>query len=169
MDAEQLREIQQPLKDQYRQSPETAMKTMRAAGQIDVPALACHVEDGRDPLIAGLHSAAGGDGSLACSADMLLQSLVACSGVTFAAVATAMSISIRSATVEATAQMDFRGTLGIDREASIGLFAVNLAFTIDSPADDASLAKLVSLSERYCVILQTLSAQNELKANWARL
>lgn len=142
---------------------------MHAVGRIDVPTLSCHVEEGRNPLVAGLHSAAGGDGSLACSADMLLQSLVACSGVTFAAVATALSISVRSATVETTAQMDFRGTLGLDRETPVGLFGIKLAFHIDSPADDAALAKLVSLSERYCVILQTLTAQNEHQATWARL
>lgn len=118
---------------------------------------------------AGLHPAAGGTGRQACSGDLLLQSLVACSGVTFAAVATAMEIPIQAATVTATGSMDFRGTLGIDKLAPVGLTAIELNFSINSSADDEVLAKLITLTERYCVVLQTLRQPAELRSSWTRL
>ena len=157
MDTEQLRQQQAPLKQQYRDQPDSARVRMVAGGTIHVPALECHVPTFAGTAIAGLHPAAGGDGSLACSGDMLLQALVACSGVTLAAVATAMGIAIHSAAVQVEAEMDFRGTLGVDKNVAVGITSLHLHFQIDSPADEAQLHKLVQLTERYCVVLQTIS------------
>ncbi len=141
---------------------------MTATGTINVETLCCEIPSGGNPIVAGLHPAAGGSGDQACSGDMLLQSLVACSGVTFAAVATAMEIPIEAATVTATGTMDFRGTLGIERQAPVGLTEIQLHFAITSTAEDEILAKLISLTERYCVVLQTLAGTCELRSGWAR-
>ncbi len=157
MDADQLRALQTPIKQRYRDEPSSAKVAMHASGQVLASQLTCLVDSSLGQVNAGLHPAAGGSGEQVCSGDMLLQALVACSGVTLSAVATAMGIEIRSATVSATAEMDFRGTLGIDRSVPIGITSLHLEFTIDSPADDSQLKKLLELTERYCVVLQTLA------------
>lgn len=168
MDAEQLRQLQSPIKQKYRENPDSAQIVLKASGSIAMDRLACDVPTFAGATEAGLHSAAGGNGSQACSGDMLLEALVACSGVTFAAVATAMSIPIASAHVIAEGQMDFRGTLGTDKSVSVGLKNLRLKFQIESPATDQELAKLVELTERYCVVLQTLAAPAELQSGWTR-
>ena len=156
MDAEQLRALQAPLKQRYRDDPSSATVVMHASGNVVASQLSCQVDTMLGTLDAGLHPAAGGSGAQACSGDMLLQSLVACSGVTLSAVATAMGIEIRSARIFANGEMDFRGTLGIDKSISVGITKLHIKFEIDSPAEDAQLKKLVELTERYCVVLQTL-------------
>ena len=168
MDAEQLRALQAPIKQSYRDNPAQAVVAMQARGSIDLGRVACQLETPAGMVIAGLHPAAGGDGSQACSGDMLLQALVACSGVTFAAVATAMSIPISRAEVTAKGEMDFRGTLGIDRSVPIGFTRLEMIFCIESSADDAQLSKLVELTERYCVVLQTLAQPASLHSSWSR-
>ncbi len=169
MDAESLRALQAPIKQAYRDDATQARVVMTARGKVNLDNLACAVATPLGPVVAGLHPAAGGDGSLACSADMLLQALVACSGVTFAAVAVAMGIPIRAAQVSAQGSMDFRGTLGIDRSVPVGMSSLELEFEIHSTADDATLAKLVQLTERYCVVLQTLVLPPaQLRASWKR-
>lgn len=157
MNAEELRALQAPLKDRYREQPATAVQVMRATGTLGGPGeILCRVETTAGAVEAGLHPAAGGDGSWACSGDMLLQSLVACAGVTLRAVATAMGIEIRGGTITAEADLDFRGTLGVSREVPVGLTAVRLSFRLDTDAPEESLTKLLGLTERYCVIYQTL-------------
>ncbi len=156
MTAEELKALQTPLKAQYREHPESARVTMRATATLDPAALACTVTTFNGPVSAGLHPAAGGDGSWACSGDMLLQSLVACAGVTMRAVATALGIELRSGHIMAAGEVDFRGTLGVSRETPVGISAITLAFDLESDASPAQLQKLVELTERYCVILQTL-------------
>ncbi len=168
MNADELRAIQAPIKQRYRDDPNSARVVMHAAGRVEPSEIACKVETLIGEVVAGLHPAAGGSGALACSGDMLLQALVACSGVTFAAVATAMGIEIRSAAIRANAEMDFRGTLGIDKSVPIGITAVALEFEIDSPADEASLLKLINLTERYCVVLQTLAQPAKLTTTLTR-
>ena len=156
MHANDLRELQRPLKQRYRDDPATARIAARAEGQVDVSGVACRVTKWRSQTTAGLHAAAGGSGDEACSADLLLEALVACAGVTMSAVATAMEIPLHSAKVVAEGHWDARGTLGVDRAAPIGLTDIALRFEVDSDADDDALARLVSLTERYCVIAQTL-------------
>jgi uncharacterized OsmC-like protein len=168
MDAEQLRRLQSPLKQQYRDDPSSARVVMSAHGSLVSDQLACDVTTPQGVVRAGLHPAAGGDGSQACSGDMLLQALVACSGVTLSAVATAMSIPISAAKITAEAEMDFRGTLGIDKATPIGILWVHLRFEIESSAEDAQLAKLVQLAERYCVVLQSLTHAPKVTSEWKR-
>lgn len=168
MNSEELRAIQAPLKQQYRDDPSSARVVMHATGTVDLAATACRVETDAGQLTAGLHPAAGGDGSQACSGDMLLQALVACTGVTFSAVATAMAIPILAASVRAEAEMDFRGTLGIDKSVPVGITSIKLIFNIDSTADDAQLDKLIQLTERYCVVLRTLVEPARLESVWSR-
>ena len=160
MNSAQLKEIQAPLKAAYKATPEQAIAELHASGVIDLATLTCKVdspqaEQGR--TVSGLHPKAGGDGLAACSGDMLLQSLVACSGVTFAAVATAMELQIQNASVHAKGMMDFRGTLGIDRTTPIGLTSIELQFTVESKEPGDKIDKLIQLTERYCVVLKTLS------------
>lgn len=169
MDANQLRELQSPIKQKYRDDPDSARISMKAVGDVHQAELVCEVATATGKVHAGLHPAAGGSGATACSGDMLLQSLVACSGVTFSAVATAMGISIRSAKIEATGVADFRGTLGIDKATPVGLTELQLTFKIDSEADDSQLQKLTELTERYCVVLQTLLHPIKPATCWARL
>jgi len=157
MEAHDLRELQRPLKDAYRADPASARIPARAVGRVHLSDLTCHVDTKHAQVVAGLHPAAGGDGDDACSADLLLDALVACAGVTLAAVATAMSIPIRSAEIVATGHWDARGTLGVDREALVGLTDITLHVDLDSDADDATLDRLVALTDRYCVIAQTLA------------
>jgi uncharacterized OsmC-like protein len=156
MNADQLRALQAPLKATYKDNPTAALVTLRARGRIDDENLACNVDTGRALAAAGLHPATGGDGSLLCSGDMLLEALVACAGVTLKAVSTALGIQLRKGEVQAEGDLDFRGTLGVSKEAPVGFAAIRLRFVLDSDADAASLDKLVSLTERYCVVLQTL-------------
>jgi uncharacterized OsmC-like protein len=156
MDATELRAVQGPLKERYREAPDAALITLRAQGHLGDESLTCSVETGRALVEAGLHPATGGDGLSACSGDLLLQALVACAGVTLRAVATALGIELRSGTVSAEGEVDFRGTLGVDREAPVGFASVRLAFTLETDADDAAVAKLLELTERYCVVYQTL-------------
>ena len=153
---EELRALQAPLKEAYRTAPERAMVTLRASGSLDETAISCHVETGRALVEAGLHPATGGTGLLACSGDLLLQALVACAGVTLRAVATALAIPVRGGDVRAEGDLDFRGTLGVSKEASVGFRAIRLGFTLDTDADAQQLATLEKLTERYCVVLQTL-------------
>lgn len=156
--AEHLRHSQAPLKEQYRQVPETALITLRAEGDIDDAAIACNVETGQALVSAGLHPASGGDGSFACSGDMLLQALVACAGVTLKAVATALGITLNAAKVTAEGDLDFRGTLGVAKDAPVGFRSIRLRFDLDTDAPAESTATLLRLTERYCVVLQTLAA-----------
>jgi uncharacterized OsmC-like protein len=156
MNADELRALQAPLKATYRDNPDAALVVLRARGRLDDAQIACKVETGRATAAAGLHPATGGDGSLLCSGDMLLEALVACAGVTLKAVATALGIHLRSGEVSAEGDLDFRGTLGVSKEAPVGFRAIRLHFQLDSEADAAALDKLISLTERYCVVLQTL-------------
>lgn len=158
MTDQQLRSLQAPLKDRYRTDPAAAQATIVVRGTLDLPRLACRIETGRGPVTeAGLHPLAGGDGSFACSADMLLESLVGCAGVTLSAVATAMNIPIAAGTLTAEGDLDFRGTLGVARDAPIGFTAIRLRIDLQTAADDAQLEKLARLTERYCVVAQSLS------------
>ncbi len=159
MDRDKLKSLQAPLKQLYQTNPDAAIAELHAVGIIDFTNLCCRVpnaaNDGND-IIAGLHPKAGGDGSVACSGDMLLQALVTCAGTTMAAVSTAMGLEIRGARIEARGRMDFRGTLGVDRTVPVGLASIELQFHIDSDVAAESLDKLIQLTERYCVVLQTL-------------
>ena len=156
MNAEELRALQAPLKQRYRDTPEAALTQARAEARLDPMDVACSVPSWVGDTRAGLHPATGGAGDLACSADMLLQAVVACAGVTLRAVATAMGVTIRSGRVIAEGNWDARGTLGVDRGAPVGLTDITLRFEIDSDADAAKLARMIQTTERYCVILQTL-------------
>jgi uncharacterized OsmC-like protein len=168
MDADSLRALQAPLKASYREHPESALIPARASATLDLSEIACAVPVWRGTTTAGLHKAAGGSGDLACSADMLLEALVACAGVTLRAVATAMGISLRAARVVADGVWDARGTLGVDRAAPVGLTEIALRFELDSDAPPEKLERLVATTERYCVIFQTLRAPPRLSAALAR-
>lgn len=162
MDATTLRAMQRGIKDGYRENPETAIVLAHADGVVNMDTLSCDIVSRTVmPGRAGMHRAVGGTGEWACSADLLLESLVACAGVTFAAIATAMSVEVRSARIHATGHWDARGTLGVDREAPVGLTDVSLAFELDSNADANTTARLLELTERYCVIAQTLQHSPE--------
>ncbi len=156
MDLEQLRAIQAPLKEKYRQAPDAATITLHASGSLDSSSIACKVDTGRALVEAGLHPATGGDGSQACSGDMLLEALVACAGVTLKAVATSLGVAIRQGTVRAEGDLDFRGTLAVDKAAPVGFRDIRLSFDLDTDATAEQLATLYKLTERYCVIYQTL-------------
>jgi uncharacterized OsmC-like protein len=156
VDADALRALQAPLKQQYRDEPGTAVLTLTAEGDVDDAGIACKVETGRALVTAGLHPATGGSGLEACSGDMLLEALVACAGVTLKAVATAIGIEITSAHVRAEGDLDFRGTLGVDREAPVGFSDIRLSFDVVSNAAQEQRDQLLKLTERYCVVLQTL-------------
>lgn len=169
MDREALRALQAPLKERYRSQPETALASSRAEAEIVPGAVACRVLTPCGEVRAGLHPATGGDGSEACSGDMLLQALVACAGVTLAAVATASGVALRRARIIAEGSWDARGTLGVDRTAPVGLTAIRLTFALDAEADDRTLARLVETTERYCVVYQTLAHPPALSTAYARL
>ncbi|HEX4463169.1 MAG TPA: OsmC family protein [Solirubrobacterales bacterium] len=166
MEREQLQAIQTPLKERYREDPEAAVITLSAQGELG-EGVSCSVNTGRAIAEAGLHPASGGDGSQLCSGDMLLEALAACAGVTLRAVATSLGIEVRSGTVRADGDLDFRGTLAVDRDAPVGFRAIRLAFELDTDADDEQLATLLKLTERYCVVLQTISTPPELSATVA--
>ena len=155
MNADTLRALQAPLKQRYRDDPAAAVVTLRASGEA-TDGVSCKVETGRALVEAGLHPATGGDGSLACSGDMLLEALVACAGVTLRAVATAIGVDLRRATVSAEGDLDFRGTLGVSKETPVGFRDIRLRFDLDTDADEMQRANLVRLTERYGVVLQTL-------------
>ena len=157
MDSDGLRAVQEPLKDAYRQDPMQAVVTLRARGELGNEGISCSVDTGRALAVAGLHPATGGDGSLLCSGDMLLEALVACAGVTLRAVATSLGIPINGGTVHAEGDLDFRGTLAVDREAPVGFTSIRLSFQLDSEASEEQIATLLRLTERYCVVYQTLA------------
>ena len=161
MDAERLRTIQAPLKDQYRSDPSSAVITLHAEGSLSDTDVVCSVQTGRALVEAGLHPATGGDGMHACSGDMLLQALVACAGVTLRSVATNRNLEV-SGTLRAEGDLDFRGTLGVDRDAPVGFGAIRLIFELESSATPDELDALITTTERYCVVLQTLKATPEL-------
>jgi uncharacterized OsmC-like protein len=156
VDRDQLRTLQAPLKERYKADPQAALVTLSASGELG-EGVACSVQTGRALAEAGLHPATGGDGSLLCSGDMLLEALVACAGVTLRAVSTSLGIDVRSGQVRAEGDLDFRGTLGVDREAPVGFSAIRLSFELDTDADESQLATLERLTERYCVVYQTLA------------
>lgn len=164
MNAEQLRTLQTPVKSLYKERPEAARHTLRAEGSLDPAALACGVETYLGQAAAGLHAAAGGDGTAACSGDMLLESLAACAGVTLLAVATALEIPVRGGKVVAEGDLDFRGTLGVSKETPVGFSAIRLRYELDSDATAEQRATLLKLAERYCVIWQTLKNPATLSA-----
>jgi uncharacterized OsmC-like protein len=156
MKADELRSIQAPLKDRYRQAPVEALITLRAQSRLG-EGVSCKVETGKALVVAGLHPATGGSGLDACSGDMLLEALVACAGVTLNAVATALGIALRDASVQAEGDLDFRGTLGLSKEVPVGFQNIRLRFALDTDASEEQLETLLRLTERYCVVLQTLS------------
>ena len=169
MNAEELRRLQAPIKARYQENPATAKHTFRASGTLLADRPSVRIESRFARFDAGLHPAAGGDGSEACSGDLLLESLVACAGVTFNVVATAMSIPLRSAKVIVEGEGDFRGTLGLAKDVPVGITDIRMRFEIDSPASDEQLATLLRLTERYCVIFQTLRTPPRLEATLARV
>lgn len=162
MNAAELRAKQAPFKNKYRDDPASALVTLRAVGQLDIDSVTCRLDLHPNPSNAGLHPLTGGDGSGACSAEMLLYALVGCAGVTLGAVATAMEIAIRTGSITAEGDVDFRGTLGISREVPIGFQEIRLKFDLDSDAPAEKLAKLIELTERYCVVYQTLKTSPRL-------
>ncbi|MBS1871410.1 MAG: OsmC family protein [Actinobacteria bacterium] len=167
MDRDELRALQAPLKERYREQPQAAVVTLHASGSLG-DGVSCSVQTGRALAEAGLHPASGGDGSLLCSGDMLLEALVACAGVTLRAVATSLEIPLRGGTVRAEGDLDFRGTLGVDKTAPVGFRAIRLTFDLDADADDEQLATLKKLTERYCVVYQTLANAPELTTELTR-
>jgi uncharacterized OsmC-like protein len=156
MNAEELRSLQAPLKTRYREQPETALVTLHAEGRVG-DNLTCKIQTGKARVEAGLHPATGGDGLAACSADMLLEALVGCAGVTLGAVATALGIRLRDATIRAEGDLDFRGTLGVSKDVPVGFKQIRLKFDLDTDASEDQIATLIRLTERYCVVFQTLS------------
>lgn len=157
MDSDALHAAQKPLKDAYREDPRRALVTLTAQGRLGEEQISCSVATGRALAVAGLHPSAGGDGSLACSGDMLLEALVACAGVTLRAVATSLEIHVAGGTVRAEGDLDFRGTLGVSKEAPVGFTAIRLGFELDTDASDGQLDTLLGLTRRYCVVYQTLA------------
>jgi uncharacterized OsmC-like protein len=166
MNGDALRALQAPLKDRYRDEPEVALVTLTATGELD-DEIACNVRTGRALAKAGLHPATGGDGSLLCSGDMLLEALVACAGVTLRAVAAAIDVTVTAGTITADGALDFRGTLGVARGAPVGFASIALRFDLETTAAPDELATLLKLTERYCVVLQTLRGGTELTASIA--
>ena len=156
MDANALRTMQTPIKDRYKSDPKAAFITLKAKGTLDDANIACKVETGRALAVAGLHPATGGSGLELCSGDMLLEALVACAGVTLKAVSTALDVPLKSATVSAEGDLDFRGTLGVAKDAPVGFAAIRLRFDVDTDAPQDKLDQLLKLTERYCVVYQTI-------------
>jgi uncharacterized OsmC-like protein len=165
MEAQELRDLQAPLKQQYRDDPARALVTLTASGQLEGPGVSCRVETGRALVEAGLHPATGGTGLQACSGDMLLEALAACAGVTLRAVATALEIPLRGGAVEVEGDLDFRGTLGVSKEVLVGFQSIRLRFDLQSDATPDQLETLLKLTERYCVVLQTLRAPPQITAS----
>jgi uncharacterized OsmC-like protein len=165
MNRDALRALQQPLKDAYRTDPAQALVTLRADGELGAENVSCSVETGRALTEAGLHPATGGDGTLACSGDMLLQALVACAGVTLRAVATSLGIAISGGKVHAEGDLDFRGTLAVSKVAPVGFRAIRLSFDLDTDADADQVETLKNLTLRYCTVYQTLANPAQLSAS----
>ena len=166
MKAEELRSLQAPLKDAYKDAPEKAVVTLNAEGRIG-EGITCRVETGKALVEAGLHPATGGDGLAACSGDMLLEALVACAGVTLQAVSTAIGVELRDGKVIAEGDLDFRGTLGVAKEAPVGFRDIRLRFDLDTDADAEQLATLIRLTERYCVVFQTIQNKPDLNVSYS--
>jgi uncharacterized OsmC-like protein len=166
VEQEQLRAIQAPLKERYQADPDAAVVTLSAQGELG-EGVSCSVNTGRAIAEAGLHPASGGDGNQLCSGDMLLEALAACAGVTLRAVATSLGIEVRGGTVQADGDLDFRGTLAVDRDAPVGFREIRLSFQLDTDADAEQLKTLLKLTERYCVVLQTIAGTPELSATVA--
>jgi uncharacterized OsmC-like protein len=169
MDASALRAMQAPLKERYKGDPATAVITLKAKGSLDDTAIVCKVETGRALAVAGLHPATGGSGLELCSGDMLLEALVACAGVTLKAVATAIEIPLKSGTVSAEGDLDFRGTLGVAKDAPVGFRQIRLRFEVDTDAPQDKLDQLLKLTERYCVVYQTLKSGPPIEVGLARV
>lgn len=161
MERDELRAVQAPLKERYEGEPEAALVTLKASGSLG-EGVSCSVDTGRAIAEAGLHPASGGDGTQLCSGDMLLEALVACAGVTLRAVATSLGIAVESGTVKAEGELDFRGTLAVDRDAPVGFRSIRLEFELETEANEEELATLLKLTERYCVVFQTISTPPEL-------
>jgi uncharacterized OsmC-like protein len=155
MNSEELKKLQDPIKEKYREQPDAAIITLKAQGKIG-EGISCKVETGKVLAEAGLHPATGGNGMLACSGDMLLEALVACAGVTLSAVSTAIGVDIKDSTIKAEGDLDFRGTLGVSKEVAVGFKAIRLSFTLDTDATAEQIQTLAKLTERYCVVYQTL-------------
>ena len=168
MDQAELKAVQAPLKERYREEPGAAVVTLSATGTLG-EGVSCSVQTGRALHEAGLHPASGGDGTLLCSGDMLLEALAACAGVTLRAVATSLGISVESGTVRAEGDLDFRGTLSVDREAPVGFRSIRLGFEVESDADEEQIATLLKLTERYCVVMQTLVSAPAISTELHRL
>jgi uncharacterized OsmC-like protein len=168
MDATALRAMQAPLKDRYKSDPQAAYVTLKARGMLDDAHIACKVETGRALAVAGLHPATGGSGLELCSGDMLLEALVACAGVTLKAVATALDIALKSATVSAEGDLDFRGTLGVAKDVPVGFAQIRLRFDVDTDAPQEKLDSLLKLTERYCVVYQTIRSGPPIEVKLAR-
>jgi uncharacterized OsmC-like protein len=166
MDRSELRALQEPLKQKYREEPEAGLVTLRAEGSLG-DGVTCSVATGRAMVEAGLHPASGGTGASLCSGDMLLQALAACAGVTLRAVAASLEVPVRSGTIQVEGDLDFRGTLAVSKEASVGFSAIRVHFDLDSDATDEQLATLLRLTERYCVVLQTLAGSPALSVEHA--
>jgi uncharacterized OsmC-like protein len=167
MKAEELKATQAPLKDRYRTTPEAALVTLRASGRLG-EGVTCKIETGKALVEAGLHPATGGNGLSACSGDMLLEALVACAGVTLNAVATALGIEVRDASLEAEGDLDFRGTLGVSKEAPVGFQNIRLRISVDTDASDDQISTLIRLTERYCVVYQTLAHPRQIEVSTIR-
>lgn len=167
MRSEELRDLQAPLKDKYRSDPESAVVTLRAEGQLG-DAISCSVQTGKALVEAGLHPATGGNGMLACSGDLLLEALVACAGVTLRAVSTAIGVDVRSGIVKAEGDLDFRGTLGVSKEAPVGFTSIRVRFDLETDASDEQIQTLKKLTERYCVVYQTLVGGVTVDTSWNR-
>ncbi|WP_157015185.1 OsmC family protein [Mesorhizobium xinjiangense] len=165
MDAEALKDLQAPIKARYRDNPDAGLIVLKAQGRLDDASIACKVETGRAMAVAGLHPATGGSGAELCSGDMLLEALVACAGVTMKAVATALEFRLADAKVSAEGDLDFRGTLGVDRQAPVGFKAIRLNFELDTDEPQERVDTLLKLTERYCVVFQTLNSQPELSVS----
>jgi uncharacterized OsmC-like protein len=167
VDRTELRSVQQPLKDRYREEPDAALVTLLAEASLG-EGISCSVQTGQAIAAAGLHPASGGDGSLLCSGDMLLEALVACAGVTLRAVATSLEIAIEQGSVYAEGDLDFRGTLGVDKDVPVGFRSIRLRVELETDADDDQLSTLLRLTERYCVVYQTIASSPELSVSWDR-
>jgi uncharacterized OsmC-like protein len=169
MDAARLRAMQAPIKDRYKSEPQAAMITLKAKGSLDDTNIACKVETGRALAVAGLHPATGGSGLELCSGDMLLEALVACAGVTLKAVATALDIQLKSGKVSAEGDLDFRGTLGVAKDAPVGFAQIRLSFDVETQAPQDKLDQLLKLTERYCVVYQTIRSGPPIEVSLKRM
>ncbi len=166
MNADQLRELQAPLKQKYKDDPESARQSLKAVASLKTGGVTCAVDTFSGSVTAGLHPATGGDGSLACSGDMLLEALVGCAGVTLRAVSTALQIPVNDGTITAQGDLDFRGTLGVSKETPVGLTNIRVHFALDTEASDEQIGKLLKLTERYCVVYQTLASATDVSTSW---